>query len=88
MQKPKTKHNIQGNKTSVAEKVTSVAIITINNAIIESNILVKLDKTLDNGNIYLGKYTFFISAAPPKIELIAILVDSAKNPKISCPANK
>lgn len=60
----------------VIEKVTSVAMITINSAIIESNILVKLDITLDKGNIYLGRYTFFISAAPPKIEPIAILVAS------------
>ena len=76
MQKTKTCTNINGSSIIVIEKVTSVAMITIKRAIIESSMLVKLDITLDRGKMYLGRYTFFIRAAPPKIEPIAMLVAS------------
>lgn len=54
--------------------------MTTINASIENIIVIKLDNTRESGKIYLGKYTFFIKDAPPRIELIAILVDSAKKP--------
>ena len=58
MQKTKTCTNINGSSIIVIEKVTSVAMITIKRAIIESSMLVKLDITLDRGKMYLGRYTF------------------------------
>lgn len=56
--------------------------MTTINASIENIIVIKLDNTRESGKIYLGKYTFFIKDAPPRIELIAILVDSAKSRKL------
>ena len=77
-----------GISTIVKEKLQSVAIITMNKATMDKTMVTKDDSTLDTGKIYFGKYTFLIRAAPLIIELIAIVVDSEKNPNNNWPANK
>ena len=53
-----------------------VTIITINIAIKENPKLTKPDKILENGNRYLGIYTFLINAEFDIIEFNALVVDS------------
>jgi hypothetical protein len=43
------------------------------------------DITLETGKIYFGTYIFLKKLAFPKIEFIAVVVDSEKKVKMICP---
>lgn len=58
----------------------SIAYIIIT-AIRENMKLTNENRTFSRGKIYLGTYTFFISALAPKMDVIAVDVDSEKKLK-------
>ena len=63
-------------------------IITKNIAISENIRFTNADPALDNGNKYLGIYTFFNNGALPIIAYVQLLVISEFKVKIRFPAKK
>jgi hypothetical protein len=65
-----------------------VMSITISIAAIEKIMVTKHDSTLERGKMYLGTYTFLISAPFCMMEPMDILVASEKNEKITMPVSR
>lgn len=73
-------HTIGNGRSSIVKFIlVAVKIITINKAAKEKMKFTEQDNTLEIGKMYLGTYTFFISAAFCIIEPMAMFVDSEKN---------
>ena len=79
------KNNGIGTRSTVQCNSALVASITKISAVKDAIKLIKLEKTFDNTNRYLGTYTFFINAALETIEDIALVVESEKKLNITCP---
>ena len=67
---------------------TLVRTMTINRAKNDNPKFTKLESVLETGKTYLGRLTFLIMAAPPRIEPIDMVVASLKKPYIIWPLNR
>ena len=77
-----------GTNKTVQCNSARVATITNSNAVNEAIKFIKLEKTLDRTNKYLGTYIFLIKDALLIIAVIELVVESEKNVNTTCPLNK